>query len=58
MDRVIKINDTEFVELQMIVMDKDKEAALKFLKENILKPLERSDRQSLDPSKRGSMTSR
>ena len=58
MSRVFTLSDEEFSELQMIVMDKDKEAAFLFLKNSILKPLELADQKTLDPSKGGSMSSR
>lgn len=58
MSHVLKLEDVDFGELQMIIMDKDKDAALKFLKEKIFKPLEQSEKQSLDPSKGGSWPGR
>lgn len=58
MSHFLKLEDADFGEIQMIVMDKDKEAALMYLKEKIFKPMEQSARQSPDQSKGGSLLSR
>jgi hypothetical protein len=51
MPAVVTLNDSETLELRRIVMDKDAEAALSFLKNRILKRLDESQRKGMDTGK-------
>lgn len=49
--RVVTLTDEDLAQLQFILMDRDGKAALQFLRERVAKPLELSDRKSLDVSR-------
>lgn len=51
MQYVANLSEADVGELKMILMDKDGEAALKFLKDKISKPIEKSLHKALDVSK-------
>jgi hypothetical protein len=51
MPHVVTLTERDIGELRMIVADKDRDEALRFLKERVLKPLELSERKGLDVSR-------
>lgn len=51
MPHVVTLTEQDLGELRMIVADRDREAAFRFLKERVLKPLEASERKALDVSR-------
>ncbi len=51
MPYVVTLTDQDVTELRMIVSDRDREEALRFLKERVLRPLEASARKALDVSR-------
>ena len=46
---VIALDQRQILELEVIVMDRDKEAALKFLEENIHKPIKKKRQAHCKP---------
>lgn len=51
MPYVVTLTERDIGELRMIVSDKDRDEALRFLKERVLKPLELSEHKALDVSR-------
>lgn len=48
---VLALDDADWALVRVILMDRDAEAALRFLKEKIARPIEQSLAKSLDVSK-------
>jgi hypothetical protein len=51
MTHVVRLTEQDLAELQLLVMDRDAPEALRFLRDKVLKPIDRSNSQKLDPSK-------
>lgn len=51
MTHVVRLTEQDLRELRMVVTDRDRDAALRFLKERVLKPLESVQRKALDVSR-------
>ena len=51
MPYVVALTEEDVAELRMIVTDRDRDEALRFLKDRVLKPLEASKRKALDVSR-------
>jgi hypothetical protein len=51
MPHVVTLSDADWAEVRVILMDRDGEAALRFLKEKIVRPIEQSLSKALDVSK-------
>jgi hypothetical protein len=51
MPYVVSLSDGDWAEIRVIVMDKDGKAAVEFLKNKIVKPIELSRNKGLDVSK-------
>ena len=51
MPHVVTLTEQDLTELRMIVTDRDRDEALRFLKDRVLKPLEASERKALDVSR-------
>jgi len=48
---VVQISQSDLDELKVILMDRDGDAALSFLKEKVAKPIDRSLSKAMDVSK-------
>ena len=51
MPHVVSLSDADWGQVRVILMDRDGEAALRFLKEKIARPIEQSLSKALDVSK-------
>lgn len=51
MAHVVTLTEQDVGELRMLLADRDGDAALRFLKQRVLKPLEASERKALDVSR-------
>ncbi len=51
MPYVVTLTDRDVTELRMIVTDRDRDEALRFLRDRVLRPLEASERKALDVSR-------
>ena len=51
MNHVVSLSEQQVAELRLLVMDGDAAEALRFLRDKVLKPIDRSNSQKLDPSK-------
>ncbi len=51
MNHVVSLTEQDVAELRLVVIDRDGPEALRFLRDKVLKRIDRSASQKLDPSK-------